>query len=157
MLDLNGLAEQKSKSSGEDQSSWGTLLAKSYKALSSHAVKDGEFEELVEACESQKQLALLTREFFSFTQKDSQKRSAYQLFIKEVEDSDFDLPHWIQALEKMYEWLDKENKTAKLDEIIGYLNCCASSSTNQLSRKSFAELCVEFLGDYGFEKADSIS
>ena len=152
MLDLKNIAMQRALTCGETEADWHKTLIACYKTFSQLNVKDSEFEKLVGLC-SQNQLHMLSREFFRFKKADSMQRSPFQMLLKEVDDSEFELLQWIEAIEYIYRWLEKEKKTADLKTVLGYLNCVAQAPDNKLHQQRFVEILNGFFATYGFERA----
>lgn len=134
--------------------SWEKIVCHAHQVFSAQGVQNDAFQEVVEACGTPEQLTLLSREFYRFSKQDPQSRSAYQMFIKEVDDSDFALSEWIESFAEVFSWLEKENKTNDLFNVLKYLSCCTQVPENQMFQHTLIEITRKMLEDYGMEMAE---
>lgn len=153
MLDLRGLAERKALDCGGDAVGWQNALMRSYRVFSEQPMSDQEFTQLVDACRKPGQVVLLAREYFRFKKSDPAQGSAHRFFLKEVDDSEFEMSQWIEAIEFLFSWLEQRKKAADFKTICGYLNCCAQAPDNKLHQRYFVDVLKDFLDRYGFERA----
>ena len=153
MLNLRSLAQERASATSESEGDWQNAISRSYKVMSQQQMSDEEFSCLVQASCCANHLSLMAREFFRFSKQDSQQRSAYQLLSKEVEESEFGLEQWVSAIFFMFSWLEKNQKTADLPTVLGYLNCCAFSPDNKIGQRTLVSVTEEFLAAHGFERA----
>lgn len=153
-LNLNELSHAKAQSSAASVEDWENIIMRSYKVFVDQGIKDEQFQSLVECCRDPNQLALFAREFFRFFKQDPRQRSAFQVLLNEVDESEFSMQQWTDAIMKMYDWLEREQKEALFTDVLGYINCCSQSANQQLSGKKLSDLVVEFLEEFGFERSE---
>lgn len=66
-------------------------------------------------------------------------------------ESEFSTEEWIQALERMMQFLIRSNRTAQLSVTLGYLSCAAEYLATSGSTLGFAEDVERFLEEFGFD------
>jgi hypothetical protein len=75
------------------------------------------------------------------------------LLKKSVDDSIFALKDWQAALGEMDRWLGEKNLSAKAQDKIEYISCCAKKAEMMPVQVSLSVVLEEMLADYGFEAA----
>jgi hypothetical protein len=69
-----------------------------------------------------------------------------------VDDSDYSLADWIDALAAFDEWLEKKGeKRRPLREMCGYIHCCTFTNTPQLSLPFLKVIVIKALTEFGFD------
>tara|TARA_R110002096_G_scaffold19639_14_gene65389 strand:- start:2447 stop:2803 length:357 start_codon:yes stop_codon:yes gene_type:complete len=94
--------------------------------------------------------ANLSKEFKNFL--DSADDANLDLLFEEVDQSDYSLRDWIEALVAFYHWIQARNKgPAPYREMIGYTNCCTLMNAAGVSLPPLKVIVLQALSDYGFE------
>jgi hypothetical protein len=70
-----------------------------------------------------------------------------------VDDGDFSLSEWFEALIVFDQWLDAQNSTIALDDQVGYLSCAAASAGAGSNLSHLPTLLEDMLQTYGCERA----
>ncbi len=85
------------------------------------------------------------------------RASTLETLIEQVDQSDFSLADWIQALLLFDRWLDHNNIAARpVANMIAYIHCCTISLTDSLPPPDLATLTGKMLKQYGFDAAIEI-
>ena len=74
--------------------------------------------------------------------------------IDEVDQSDYSLIDWVEALLGFDEWLvtnKPEYVDRDFDHIVGYLHCCQMTTSDNLSKPNMRNVVNECLNDFGYE------
>lgn len=66
-------------------------------------------------------------------------------------ESDFSTNEWFQTLERMLQFLIKQNRSSALDILLGYLSCSAEYLRASTRLLSFADSVDAFLEEFGFD------
>lgn len=91
-------------------------------------------------------------------QTDSTARSSALELIEQVDQSDFSLADWIQALLHFDRWLDHKNITARpVANMTAYIHCCTLTLSGSLAPPDLARLTIDMLEQYGFDATTEVS
>lgn len=101
-------------------------------------------QQLVEAYPEKKAQLL---KYFQF------ETEALGAFVLAVDECDFPLGEWIDALDTMTEWLSKRGQVMSLSDKLQYLNCATEIMTQGAHWENFASAIREILERYGCEHA----
>ncbi|MBN1404062.1 MAG: hypothetical protein JW942_06305 [Opitutales bacterium] len=71
-----------------------------------------------------------------------------KLLMSECDQSVHGLGVWIEATEVIYDWLDDNKRTASLEQVLGYLSCCAAGSPDTDLKWTASEM----LRQYGMDR-----
>lgn len=74
-------------------------------------------------------------------------------FLGSVDESDFSLRDWVEALREIGHWLDVGGLTMELNDQIGYISCAAASAGPATNLTHLPGLVNEMLQTYGCECA----
>ena len=66
-------------------------------------------------------------------------------------ESDFSTSEWLQALERILQFLIRKNRSSALDILLGYLSCSAEYLKASTGLLSFADGVDAFLEEFGFD------
>lgn len=73
------------------------------------------------------------------------------LLIQAIDQSDYDLTEWIDALHHFQNWLRAHRLKAELSAMIGYLSCCSKAAENAPIHLSLCGILDDMLETHGFE------
>lgn len=74
---------------------------------------------------------------------------------EQVDQSDFSLADWINALLGFDQWLNEQKITARpVETMIGYIHCCTLTMPDTLAPPDLAQLTIEMLEQHGFDAVD---
>lgn len=94
-------------------------------------------------------LIKLTESIGRFSQEDQVP------FVNQIEqcatDSDFSVSDWLQAMERILQYLIKKNRSSSISVLLGYLSCCAEYLSASTGVLSFPDGVDEFLEEFGFD------
>jgi len=71
--------------------------------------------------------------------------------LARADESDYDLPDWVAAVERVQDDLLKRSRNASSFAVLGYVQCCADFGRGGPSRESLGDLVGGMLAAYGFE------
>lgn len=74
-----------------------------------------------------------------------------KLLRQRVDETDFGIEDWMEALEVMMRYLIQTNREAKPSVILGYIHCAAELVQSKHSMQRLPEAVEDMLGLYGFE------
>lgn len=94
----------------------------------------------------------LQREFCGFLKKCRPESFESELFEK-VDESDYSLADWVEALVVFEQWLVEKNIPDRpVGAMLGYIHCCTMMNAPQVSLPSLKVIVHQSLIDYGFEE-----
>lgn len=73
--------------------------------------------------------------------------------LESVDESDYSLRDWVEALRELGHWLDGRNMKMKLMDQIGYMSCAAASAGAGANLSHLPSLLNDMLQTYGCERA----
>ncbi len=74
-----------------------------------------------------------------------------QLLIENVDESDYSLADWVEALLAFETWLEGQGESRRLvSKMVGYVHCCMMISSPVLPSPSLKVILIETLTEYGF-------
>lgn len=73
--------------------------------------------------------------------------------LREVDESNFTLTDWVEALIAFDKWLDRNGLTLSLQDRLAYISCAAKSVGNHATLSHLPSLVQEFLEQYGCGRA----
>lgn len=74
------------------------------------------------------------------------------LLLDEVDQSDYSLDDWAEALDAFEGWLTEQKAQSRpLDEMIGYVHCCTLTNAPGIPLASLKVIVSQALIDFGFE------
>ena len=107
------------------------------------------------ACDTPKQWGAL-QELLAQVEQGLQSHTINHL-IEQVDQSDFSLTDWINALLSFDQWLSKHNSHLRpVDNMISYIHCCTLTLSDSLAPPDLAKLTNKMLSQYGFDAASDI-
>ena len=75
-----------------------------------------------------------------------------------VDQSDFSLNDWIEALLTFDQWLNEEKISIRpVANMISYIHCCTLTLSDTLTPTDLAQLTYEMLKQHGFDAAAGVS
>lgn len=74
-----------------------------------------------------------------------------QELFQAVDESDFDLAEWLDALDAMCIWLEGRGLACSLIKVGGYLHCCAMGASSGRPYASLRQIAEDYLDEFGFE------
>jgi hypothetical protein len=77
-----------------------------------------------------------------------------QKLLDEVDESDYSLRQWIDALVVLGHWMDARALTARLEDQIGYVGCACAAAGASANLTPLSGLVADMLESYGFECAE---
>ncbi len=66
-------------------------------------------------------------------------------------ESDFSTSEWLQALERMLQFLIEQNRSSALDLLLGYMSCSAEYLKASTGLLTFADGVDAFLEEFGYD------
>lgn len=98
--------------------------------------------------------AVLLNNFRNFLKKYPQF-DLDSLFV-EVDQTDYSLPDWVEALMAFERWLEHEGASNRpFREILGYIHCCTQINPPTVSLASLKVIVSESLTGFGFDGKDA--
>ena len=86
----------------------------------------------------------------ALTLTDAQRETLYD----HVDESDYSLSDWQNALEAFDRWLKQHNTTVRpIDAMLGYLHCCTMTTAETLPSPDLSATLIDMLDQYGFDAA----
>ena len=76
-----------------------------------------------------------------------------ELFVSAVDNSDYPLNEWLDALDTMTEWLTKRDRIMSIPNKIQYLNCATEIMAKGAHLDNFATAIDSILEQYGCERS----
>ena len=73
--------------------------------------------------------------------------------FQEVDESNFSLADWLDALSVLYKWLDQNGLNLPCQDGLGYISCAAKSVEGSSILIHLPSLVHDFLDQYGCELA----
>jgi hypothetical protein len=75
-----------------------------------------------------------------------------QILADAVDESDYSLVDWVEALLAFDAWLDEKGESRRpFPEMVGYVHCCTMTSSPVLSLPSLKVTLTEALTGFGFD------
>ncbi|NOX99888.1 MAG: hypothetical protein GXP30_09190 [Verrucomicrobia bacterium] len=79
-------------------------------------------------------------------------------FYEQVDQSDFSLADWVEALLCFDQWLEEQNISQRpLTSILGYIHCCTLTLADTLAPPNLALITGEMLKQHGFDATSDAS
>ncbi|MEM9015383.1 MAG: hypothetical protein AAGC68_00115 [Verrucomicrobiota bacterium] len=76
-------------------------------------------------------------------------------FVKLVDDSDYSLQDWVEALLGFDQWLTNKGRDERpFAEMTGYVHCCTYTNSPLLPLPSLQVLVIQALEGFGFEAVE---
>ncbi len=77
---------------------------------------------------------------------------------EQVDQSDFSLSDWVEALLCFDQWLEDQNISKRpLASMLGYIHCCTLTLADTLAPPNLAKITSEMLRQHGFDAAADAS
>ena len=73
--------------------------------------------------------------------------------FQEADDSNFSLADWLDSLDVLYKWLDRNGLNLSFQNGLGYVSCAAKSVGDSSTLSHLPSLVHDFLEQYGCELA----
>lgn len=74
-----------------------------------------------------------------------------------VDDSDFSLLDWMEALKLLGHWLDAHDQSMELEDQLGYVSCAVEAAGADARMEHLPSLVSDMLHRYGCERAQGKS
>lgn len=148
------LAQECAKANGEDFVVWMDAFNEGYELAKEAHIDPDAFNNIVHACNDTKRFCLMMEAFSEHAKENPEGENAFNLLLRHVRASKFDLPSWMISIEYFYNWLDQNNRHASLINILGFIKGCESSkSSGDISIKlNLKELLTRMLDRYGYQE-----
>jgi hypothetical protein len=73
--------------------------------------------------------------------------------LEEVDESDFSLRDWMEALLVLNQWLEERSLNLPINDNIGYVSCAGASAGTGAHLSHLPSLVADLLEQYGCERA----
>lgn len=131
---------------------WLNALSEGEALMKEAKLDERGFRILATACKSPKQFSLLVEAFDEHSKEHPGEQNGFRLLAGFVDDSQYDLAQWIEALEYFYDWLGQnERKSPDLKLLLEYLSCCAEAGSGAPAGFPLQGLLEEMLDRYGYD------
>lgn len=150
MIDIESLAIDRSEKTKDSQELWNQEINRAAKLVVISELTDGEFVRLVSASLSVAVYHSVTSWLTEFVQIQTHP-SGFDLLARHVDQSDFSLRDWLEALFKMRQWLRAHNEPEDFVRSLGYIKCASLSLANT-GGGTLGSSVVDMLDQFGVEK-----
>ena len=120
-------------------------------------LSDEEISLLAKACGNIDVFLRISKDLFKVSRTHPHKRPGIEIFLEQVDNSDYALSDWILSYEVINSWLKDRQMEADFLTKLGYLQCCGMSQETSDILRTLQSICEEMLSNHGFELAKPIS
>ncbi len=153
-MNTKTLAQTHARRTGEPESHWRNAFEKCA-PLHGRARLNGEGIELVaSASASSFCYARLVEKLAERPVRHPRDPGPLALLREKAEPFAFSLRDWLEAIVVMLDYLETHSRTASLDRIVGYIECCAEAGTRMQSQPTLRGYTGDMLGEFGFEGSE---
>jgi len=78
-----------------------------------------------------------------------------QFLLDQVDESPYSLQEWEESLRYFQGWLQKQARTAELETMVGYINCCIASIQQTPGLPNLKDTLADMLEHHGFDGGQS--
>ena len=111
-------------------------------------------EQLALSCPSPEHYIQIVRLLERYAWSSQSEGIGWHLLLESVDDSDYSLRDWVEALVSFSEYIEEKDGVADLNTMLGYLNCCCEADGGSVSLP-LIHVLNEMLKQYGFEGGQS--
>jgi hypothetical protein len=76
-----------------------------------------------------------------------------QQLVPAIDASSYGVDDWVRALLALRHWVAARGGTARAEDALGYVSCCASIAGGKTPRLPLGYVVEDMLNNYGFEAA----
>lgn len=78
------------------------------------------------------------------------KKASGAILFTYVDDSEYELSQWIEAIAYFKIWLDENSRETSFEKVLGYISCCTSSPENKTIKFKLIDILKDMLKTHGF-------
>ncbi|NQZ00677.1 MAG: hypothetical protein HRT45_08415 [Bdellovibrionales bacterium] len=150
MIEIDQIAEDKSKETGHPMEEWEQTLTDCSESLAIGGLTDGEYLQLAKACTSPEAYRMCTVLFDFHADLNPDAKSGYDIVVDHTDQSSFGLSAWVDGLLWVYRWVNHHAIKPDLMKMIGYVQCC-SMSLEGSAQGDLAQTTKDMLESEGYE------
>ena len=111
-----------------------------------------ELERVALACATPEQMNLMVRLLYQYARIDPYDMGPIVMMERFVDQSPFSLGEWIEGVQLVHQWLEREGREENLKVILNFLRCCVELPDVKSLNENFPNLVSSALEIYGVEK-----
>jgi hypothetical protein len=147
MNNITQLSKTLSAKLNQPEVLWSVALEKAAGLVKQNWISVAAFEQLANAAKSPKQLLVIT----DYASKTGPDDSYDSMMISQVDESNYSLGSWLEAIETFHNWIMEHSKSTDLETLLGFLSCCTEANPNTPTEPKLKEVVLEMLEQYGFD------
>lgn len=120
------------------------------------SLNESQCKQLAESCPSPEHYIHIIKLLERYAWTSQETSGGWHLLLEYVDDSDFCLRDWVEALVSFSEWVEASDGAADLKTMLGYLHCCCISSQGEC-QLPLTHVLHEMLNQYGFSGGHKVS
>lgn len=152
MPELNKLAEERSKATGESFIMWYDVLQKGVTLAHGAKIDPDAFLMIAHNSSSASQFLVFMEALSRYAKENPYGENAFNLVAHYIDQSNYSIKDWVDAIDYFYNWLSTHYQQASLTTILGYISKCAENEkSSKRNNSKFIEIIDKVLGTYGFQ------
>lgn len=152
MPEIEKLAKERSKATGESFMDWHDALKKGMELASDAKIDPDAFLMMTNSSSKSSQFLLIMEALDGYAKENPYGTNAFNLVSHYIDQSSYPLQDWVEVIDYFYDWLAKNCRHASLTAILGYVSECVDDKEPILSNDlDFVDIVKRVLGTYGFQ------
>ncbi|EQC44741.1 hypothetical protein M900_0373 [Bacteriovorax sp. Seq25_V] len=113
-------------------------------------ISDERIKLLLGSCEDEAQLRPLFHYLSHSYKTNPNHKETGEMLFSFVDESEYDLPQWIEAIAIFHQWLTEKNRTTTFPKMLGYISCCTQSPENKMLKYQLKDILNDMLKTHGY-------
>lgn len=152
MPEVDKLAEERSKATGESFMSWYDALMKGMSLASDAMIDPDAFLMVTNSSSKSSQFLLIMEALNGYAKENPNGTNAFNLVAHYIDQTSYSLRDWVEVIDYFYDWLGKNCRRAPLTTVLRYvLGCVENKEEVELEESDFVDIVEKVLGTYGFQ------
>lgn len=152
MPEIEKLAEERSKATGESFINWYDALSKGMALACDSKIDPDAFLMMSNSSSKSSQFLLFMEALNAYSKENPYGTNAFNLVSCYIDRSSYSLQDWVEVIDYFYNWLAKNCRHASLISVLGYvLGCAENREFVILNDFDFVDIVEKVLGTYGFQ------
>lgn len=150
---LEILANQRASETGSSPEVWVKVLSEAREWFTLIEISENEFEILSSACVDSDHYLRIVRILYGQSKMNPGRSSLLGSLLVRVDESDFELSQWLLAVDEVYTWLKKSDRSSNFATVVGYVHCSTMTNDAKGMVGDLRIIVQEMLDEHGFERA----
>ncbi len=134
-----------------EQDLWFKCIETARGSIHARDLTDSELSKIAKASSTPQSFNTITKLIYRFTRSNPNGHQAVSVLFNSVDNSQYSLSEWIEAIEFFSNWLDERERRTPWPTLLGYLSCCSESPENKDIKHNLTLLLKDMLTTYDYE------